>query len=219
MNWALLVAPLAALAGVFLGQALQKRREVSMRAMQLREEMLLDLAEWTLTQHSRVPLPSIHYDEDFSLLGVYWPTNAKAADSGDVSEPAAPRLLMMVRLYGSPELAKLATSASRAAESSGNVVKSRRTDWVGPSLFSPALASLTDLWRQIQIEVERPPRRRGRFGMWLSEQRGRTSAPAGDLYDPDLLTFAADERWWLSVDNPYAADPDPSEGTTSQGNV
>ncbi len=190
-----------------------------MRAMQLREEMLLDLAEWTLTQQARVPLPSIHYDEDFSLLGVYWPTNAEAADRGDVSEPAAPRLLMMVRLYGSAELAKLATSASQAAESSGEVVTSRRTDWVGPSLFSPALASLTDLWRQIQIEVERPPRRRGRFDMWLSEQRGRSSTPAGDLYDAELLKFAADERWWLSVHDPYSGDSDPSEDTTSQGNA
>jgi hypothetical protein len=52
VDWTLVIAPAAAVIGVFLGQELQKRRELSLRAQQLREEMLLDLVEWTLKQQS-----------------------------------------------------------------------------------------------------------------------------------------------------------------------
>jgi hypothetical protein len=193
------IAPVAALVGIFVGQGLQKRRELSVRAQQLREEMLLDLAEWTLKQTALVPTPSIHTGADGTLKAVIWPTNAAAADRELIAEQAPPRLLMLVRLYGSPKLFELARSASSYARESGSIAGSRRDDIVGPSVYYQAIVALQKLWAQIETEVAKPPRRRpGLFErVKLTASRSPIAGETSTNEDQrNYNALLADEEWW-----------------------
>ncbi|MFF0945497.1 hypothetical protein ACFYE2_14900 [Kocuria sp. CPCC 205300] len=196
MDWTTLIAPLAALLGVTLGQQLQKRRELSVRAQQLREEMLLDLAEWAMQQLYLVPTPAQHYDAEGNLIGVYWPTNSQAADRGEVPKGAEKRLLMRVKLYGSPKLFKLAQRASGNAENSGGIVLSRRSDIVGPSSFYPTFATLKELWAQLEDEVGA----QRKVSLLSRLRRRRKVVVDQEVVDAELerLTIMSDKRWWNS---------------------